>query len=152
MISKSLIRRNSGQSIVEALVALGLISIIGLTFAGGMVSLRKTSKASLMASATDRQVNDIAENIKAGVQDYQVNFNYDQTKIDDYLPVDNLPMLWDVGRVAERGNCETCKGSYGYIIQPYEIYRGLYLVTLRMTHESWLPDKFRDYTFVVSAK
>ncbi|WP_413587400.1 type IV pilus modification PilV family protein [Bdellovibrio sp. HCB274] len=152
MMKIHLLGNRNGQTIVEALVALGLISVIGLTFAGGMVSLRNTSKASLMASATDRQVSDIAENIKAGVQEYQVNFNYDQTKIDDYLPVDKLPMLWDVGRVAERGSCDTCKGSYGYIIQPYEVYRGLYLVTLRMTHESWAPDKFRDYTFVVSAK
>ncbi|MEK2690514.1 type IV pilus modification PilV family protein [Bdellovibrio sp. GT3] len=152
MIKKNKFGGIQGQTIVEALVALGLISVIGLTFAGGMVSLRNTSKASLMASATDRQVSDIAENIKAGVQDYQVNFNYDQTKIDDFLPPENLPMLWDVGMVAERGNCDKCRGSYGYIIQPYEIYRGLYLVTLRMTHSSWAPEKFRDYTFVVSAK
>ncbi|WP_413587404.1 type IV pilus modification PilV family protein [Bdellovibrio sp. HCB274] len=152
MMKKTNIQNNHGQTIIEALVALGLISVIGLTFAGGMSNLYKTSQASLMAGSTDRQVNDIAENIKAGVQDYQVNFNYDQTKIDDFLPPDNLPMLWDVGRVAERGNCDTCQGSYGYIIQPYELYRGLYLVTLRMTHKSWKSEKFRDYTFVVSAK
>ncbi|WP_413578453.1 hypothetical protein ACLVWU_07935 [Bdellovibrio sp. HCB290] len=152
MIKESKYTNNHGQTIIEALVALGLISVIGLTFAGGMANLYKTSQSSLMAGSTDRQVSDIAENIKAGVQDYQVNFNYDQTKIDDFLPPDKLPMLWDIGRVAERGNCDTCQGSYGYIIQPYELYRGLYLVTLRMTHKSWAPEKFRDYTFVVSAK
>ncbi|UYL08332.1 hypothetical protein B9G69_014920 [Bdellovibrio sp. SKB1291214] len=152
MIKKLLIANKKGQGIIESLVALGLISVIGMTFAGGLISLRNTSKKSVMASATDRQIADIAENIKAGVQDYQVNFDYDQQKIDDYLPINNLPMLWDVGMVASKGECPRCEGTYGYIIQPYEKYRGLYLVTLRMTHKSWLPEKFRDYNFVVSAK
>jgi hypothetical protein len=152
MMKRSLLKQSKGQSIVESLVALGLISVIGMTFASGLISLRNTSKKSLMSSSTDRQIADIAENIKSGVQDYQVNFDYDQTHIDDYLPINNLPMQWDVGKVAAKGNCKTCEGTYGYIIQPYEKYRGLYLVTLRMTHKSWLPEKFRDYTFVVSAK
>ncbi|QLY26993.1 hypothetical protein [Bdellovibrio sp. KM01] len=152
MIKKSFLQQSKGQSIVEALVALGLISVIGLAFTGGLVQLRNTSKSSLLASATDRQVSDISENIKAGVQDYQVNFDYDPSQIDTYLALNNLPMQWDVGRVAAKGQCDTCQGTYGYLIQPYEKYRGLYLVTLRMTHKSWLPEKFRDYTFVVSAK
>lgn len=143
---------SKGQGIVESLVALGMITVIGMTFAGGMVQLHKTSHASLLGSATDRQIADIAENIKAGVQDYQVNFDSDPAQIDTYLALENLPMVWDVGRVAAKGQCDACGGTYGYIIQPYENYRGLYLVTLRMTHKSWLPEKFRDYNFVVSAK
>ncbi|MBO9667801.1 MAG: hypothetical protein J7501_13440 [Bdellovibrio sp.] len=149
-----MIRNSKGQTIIDSLVALGLISIVGLTFAGGMGALRNISKASLLTSTTDRQVSDISENIKAGVQNYQVNFNVNQAAADDYLKVENLPMSWDIGIVTKKGECDTCKGTYGYIIQPYEQFRGLYLVTLRMTYEDWKKNNeaYRDYKFVVSAK
>lgn len=143
----------NGQTIIESLVALGLIAFVGLIFFGGLAQLRKTSADSLMDSATDRQIADIAENIKAGVQKYQVNFNLDKTAVEHYLKVENLPMVWDIGIVAEKGQCDRCQGSYGYVIQPYDKYRGLYLVTLRLAHKGWPPEEpYRDYNFVVSAK
>jgi hypothetical protein len=143
----------NGQTIVESLVALGLITFVGLVFFGGLVQLRKTTNDSLLDSATDRQIADIAENIKAGVQKYQVNFNLDKAAVENLLKVENLPMAWDVGVVAEKSQCGRCQGTYGYVIQPYDKYRGLYLVTLRLSHKSWLPNEtYRDYNFVVSAK
>ncbi|QDK45293.1 hypothetical protein DOM22_09075 [Bdellovibrio sp. ZAP7] len=142
-----------GQTIVESLVALGLISFIGLIFFGGLVQLRKTTSDSLLDSATDRQIADIAENIKAGVQKYQVNFNLDKAALETLLKPENLPMVWDVGVVAEKGQCDRCQGTYGYVIQPFDKYRGLYMVTLRLSHKSWLPhETYRDYNFIVSAK
>jgi hypothetical protein len=154
MMSWKALNNTKGQTIVESLVALGLISIVGLTFAGGMGALRNISKASLLTSSTDRQVSDISENIKAGVQNYQVNFNFSQAAAEEYLKVENLPMSWDIGVTAKKGECTTCKGTYGYIIQPFEQFRGLYLVTLRMTYEDWKKNNeaYRDYKFVVSAK
>lgn len=147
------IRNNQGQTIVEALVGLGLVTIVGFAFIGGIVSLRNTTKASVNVSATERQVNDIAENIKAGVENYQVNFNYEQG-IEAALNPATLPMAWDSGVVADFKDCENCAGRFGYVIQPLEQFRGLYQVTLRMTHKTWASkgERFRDYTFVVSAK
>lgn len=145
---------NKGQSIIEVLVGLGMISAIGFTFVGGMMSLRNTTKGTLVTSSTEKQVSDIAENIKAGVENYQVNFRYDEGT-STVLAVDNLPMAWDNGKVAPRSkDTAGWQGTYGYTIQPYEAYRGLYKVTLRMTHKSWIEkgDKYRDYIFVVSAK
>lgn len=146
-------QNQKGQTIVEALIGLGLISMVGLTFVGGMVSLRNTTKNTLVMSSTDKQVNDIAENIKSGVENYQVNFNSEKS-VSEILNPDSLPMAWDNGKVALRSECKTCAGTYGYVIQPYPEYRGLYKVTLRVTHKSWIEkgEAFKDYHFVVSAK
>lgn len=146
-------QNNKGQSIVEVLVGLGLISIIGFAFSGGMVQLRNTTKDSVVLSATDRQVSDIAENIKSGVENYQVNYNYGVTA-GSLLDLSSLPMAWDNGIVAARTDCPKCAGTYGYVIQPVDSYRGLYQVTLRMTHKAWAAkgEQYRDYVFVVSAK
>ncbi|WII71579.1 hypothetical protein QJS83_14005 [Bdellovibrio sp. 22V] len=144
------IGNNKGQTIIEALVGLGLITIVGFAFTGGMVQLRKTTAKTVNFSSTEKQVNDIAENIKAGVENYQINFNYKDEGTSNALALENLPMAWDVGKVLPRSECKECAGTYGYTIQPYGDYRGLYKVTLRMTHKTWSEPK--DYIFVVSAK
>lgn len=155
---QSLVNNQKGQTIVESLVGLGLISVIGLAFSGGMVALRNATKTSVVMSSTERQINDIAENIKAGVENYQVNYNFDTagttTNLDKALDYQNLPMAWDNEITTSRDNCPKCAGTYGYIIQPLEAYRGLFQVTLRLTHKDWAAhgEKYRDYTFVVSAK
>lgn len=142
-----------GFMMMEILLALGLISLVSFSFIGGMVSLKGTSRESLILSASERQVDDIAENIKAGIENYQVNFNYKDGRA-TALTLEELPMAWDIGVLTTREDCPACAGSYGYIIQPLEKFRGLYQVTLRMTHASWEAkgEKYRDYIFVVSAK
>lgn len=144
---------NQGTTIVEAMVGFGLVAAMGAAFVGGMVALRNTTRDTVLMSESERQVNDIAENIKAGVESYQVNFNYD-LNANEALEVAKLPMAWDSGVVAPKKMCQECAGTYGYIIQPYEDYRGLYKVTLRMTHRTWISkgEPFRDYNFIVSAK
>lgn len=153
MKPKSFVGNNKGQTIVEALVGFGLITMVGFTFVGGMVSLRNTTKQTVILSATDKQVNDIAENIKSGVENYQVNFDSSKST-SELLNPKNLPMAWDNGKVALRDECPTCAGTYGFVIQPNETYKGLYQVTLRVTHKSWIEkgEAYRDYSFVVSAK
>ncbi|MNL18365.1 hypothetical protein D3C87_1395080 [compost metagenome] len=145
-----MIRNNRGQSILESLVGLGLIVVVGFAFVGGIVALRKTTKGTVTLSATERQISDIAENIKAGVENYQINYNY-RADIDQLLNYKALPMSWDIGVAVPRAQCTECQGTFGYVIVPYEKFRGLYKVTLRMTHKSWL-EPYRDYVFVVSAK
>lgn len=152
------INNQKGQTIIEALVGLGLISIVGFAFTSGMVALRNATKSSVTLSATERQISDIAENIKAGVENYQVNYNYDDPgslkNVNDVLDLKKLPMAWDANMVTTREQCADCAGTYGYLIQPLKEYRGLYQVTLRMTHKDWIArgEDFRDYNFVVSAK
>ncbi len=152
-LTMSRLKNNRGQTIVESLVGLGLLAIVGFAFTGGMVALRNTTKGSVVLSSTERQINDIAENIKAGVENYQVNFDY-ASGPNTALNVATLPMAWDNGIIVPRAQCPNCAGTYGFVIQPLEQFRGLYRVTLRMTHKSWIQagEPFRDYSFVVSAK
>lgn len=151
-LNRRLLNRQ-GQTLVEVLVGFGLITVVGAAFTAGMVSLRNTTRDTVVLSSADRQIADIAENIKAGVENYQVDFNYEDGT-STALAVDNLPMAWDVGISVPKDECEDCAGRYGYTIQPYEAFRGLYKVTLRMTHRTWQAkdEPYRDYVFVVSAK
>ncbi|MGZ3771289.1 MAG: hypothetical protein ACXVCP_14775 [Bdellovibrio sp.] len=144
-------KNRAGQSILETIIAAALISVVGLAFVGGIIAMRKTTKTTVILSSTEKQIADIAENIKSGVENYQVNFDYSDDSLAEVLDPDKLPMAWDNGVSVPRKDCDSCAGTFGYTIQPYESFRGLYKVTLRMTHKSW-SEKYRDYIFVVSAK
>lgn len=142
-----------GYTFIEILLSMGLLSIVTFSFMGGIVSLKGNTRESMVLSSSERQVDDIAENIKASVENYQVNFDYKNGKSNS-LNLESLPMAWDVGVLSTKVECPDCAGTYGYVIQPMEQFRGLYQVTLRMTHKSWAAkgEKYRDYVFVVSAK
>ena len=76
---------------------------------------------------------------------------YNVQNVEQALAVGTLPMAWDIGIATGKAKCAQCAGRYGFVIQPYSAYPGLYIVTLRMTHASWKVP-YRDYEFVVSVK
>lgn len=142
---------SAGFTIVEALVALVLLVAGTFALLGGFSALSKVSKTTDVTSNFDKQINEISSNIKAGIENYQVNFNYKDGSDQDLLPVDKLPMVWDVGVAGTKEECPWCKGTYGYTIRPLESMRGLYSVQIRFTHKSW-GNATRDVAFVVSVK
>jgi type II secretory pathway pseudopilin PulG len=150
MISRKLFS-NKGLTIVELLVATAIIGFALVSFIGGFIALKNISHRTSVTSTFDKQINEICGNIKAGIETYQVNFNYKDSTSSDQLPVDKLPMAWDVDVVSTKKDCPWCQGTYGYTIQPLEAMRGLYAVQVRFTHKSW-GENTRDFSFVVSVK
>lgn len=143
--------RNAGFTTMENLVAISIALVVGLAMVGGLVSYRKLSQNVILMSSTDKEVNDIGENIRANMESFQINYNFSAADKEKYLALSSLPMAWDVGISMPTEQCSDCAGRYGYIIQPFEEFRGLYVVTLRMTHKNW-EEPFREFQFVVSAK
>ena len=61
-------------------------------------------------------------------------------------------MAWDLGVNLPVSQCPNCRGKYGFVIQPLDMFRGLYTVTLRFTYQDWGNGVYKDYIFLVSAK
>jgi len=148
---RSVLQSNKGLTIVELLVATGILGFALVSFIGGFIALKNISQRTSVTSTFDKQINEICGNIKAGIETYQINFNYKDNTSSDQLPVDQLPMAWDVDVVSTKNDCPWCQGAYGYTIQPLETMRGLYAVQVRFTHKTWGANT-RDFTFVVSVK
>jgi len=140
-----------GYSFVEVLLALGLLALMSYFVSEGLDQMRGLSNDTLTLSANERQITTIADNIRTGLDSYQVNFAHSAEAREVALDEKSLPMAWDLGVTAPVAECKVCKGRYGYTVQILEQYRGLYLVTLRVKHEDWT-EPFRDYQFVVTAK
>lgn len=159
---KQILRNQKGLSILEVLIGFAMIALVGSFFVSGMVGLRKVAKDSGTKNSIYKQINDVIESIRPNVKMYQVNYFTSDEERERALAVDKLPMAWGNGVIADKKDCAACPGRYGFVIQAYPNMRGLYLVTLRMTHKDWMTDdsngagkavaNFVDYQFVVNAQ
>jgi prepilin-type N-terminal cleavage/methylation domain-containing protein len=155
MKRQRLIAQQNGFSLIETMIAAGLLSIFVTASTLIYMSIQKTTSTAQRNSVADIEVNNILDNIRTSVQNYQLNFDQSATN-DNTLPVASLPMAWDVGTVTTAALCPNCKGRYGFYIQPMMganglSFPGLNTVHVRISNTDW-PQKYQDYQFTVSVK
>lgn len=151
-----LLKNQAGVTMLEIVFALGILTVGTYIVVKGVDNMQDMTRDTRNMSSTERQIAMIVDNIRTSLGQYQINFTYDKKSRDEELELAKLPMEWDAG--TERPLSEDCKtknqcmgGRYGFVVQPIEQYRGLYMITLRMTHTSW-PEKYRDYEFLVTVQ
>ncbi|MBX2993918.1 MAG: type II secretion system protein [Bdellovibrionaceae bacterium] len=154
-MKNSNLKSQSGFSIVETIVAaaIGIIVISGLIT--GAYYIRKMSSTVQIRSTEEKQIAQVIENIRSSIETYQITYNDDDATPEDTreaaLKIENLPMAWSADVITTAQECKNCPGRFGFVIQPFERMRGLYLVTLRLTHIEW-SEGSKDYQFVVSVR
>lgn len=155
------LNNQSGFSIVEALLGLAMIGLVGSFFIEGFLSMKKLSVQSGTKNALYKQINDVIENVRPNIRMYQINYSSKENEKDEALALNKLQMAWGNGFISKAKKCSNCPGRFGYIIQSYPGMKGLYLVTIRMSHKDWAQDKnvtdpsqygYFDYQFVVNAQ
>jgi cytoskeletal protein RodZ len=140
-----------GYSLMEALLAIALISLMGTILATGLVQYRKIVGRSQMNHSVDQELSDIVENIRPNLSLYQINFNATAQARETALNQRDLPMAWAPGQITTAAACPGCPGRFGFVIQPFPDQTGLYVLTLRMTNTEW-HEPYRDYSFLVTTK
>lgn len=157
---------NRGLSILEALLGLAMLTLVGSFFISGMMGMKKVAKDTGTKNSLYKQINDVIENIRPNVRMYQINYISTDDERDRALAVDKLPMAWGNGSISTAEKCPACPGRYGFVIQAYPQMKGLYLVTVRMSHKDWaqgtptadgVPTSvgaygYIDYQFVVNSQ
>lgn len=146
----SRLRGQGGFAIIENLVSLVIILMATGALMSAIMVYRRVAHSVETQSSQEKQVLQIIENVRTGLENYQISFAVGDAERDRLLASSKLPMAWDAEIVTAKENCPGCPGRFGYVVQPFEGMRGLYLVTMRMTHKDW--DIPKDYEFVVSAK
>lgn len=146
------LKNQGGSAILEGLIGAAMAIIIIFVSISSVNQINKLAMKVSVGDTSNKQVAEIAESIRTNLKSYQVDYNfYSAINIEAALNPDTLPMAWDTKTNSLVLDCTNCRGRYGFIIQPYEKFRGLYMVTLRVKHEDWGPG-FRTHQFVVSAK
>ncbi len=160
------LKNQKGMSIIEVLLGLAMITLVGSFFISGILNMKKIATDSGTKNSLYKQINDVIENIRPNVRMYQVNYTTTDKEREEALQVSKLPMAWGNGMMSTAAECSGCPGRYGYVIQAYPGFKGLYIVTLRMAHKDWAQGKgeegleagkagvygYVDYQFVVNAQ
>lgn len=147
-------RNENGSILIDILLAMSVIGVVAYTSASGLSQIELAMNSISTKQSLGTEVNELVESIRNNLESYQINYNFipDGTSVykNAELDLQNLPMAWDSGIQAPIDQCTTCRGRFGYSIQPYERFRGLYIVTIAVTHTEWPnPKKFQ---FVVTTK
>ena len=143
-------RNSRGFSLIEALIALGMVSFIACALGLGLFEYKKIIKKSQSNHVIEKQIKEIVENIRPNINLYQINYDSSKDALDRALDVNKLPMAWGPGKSVMAKDCASCPGRFGFTVQPFPNWPGLYILTLRMTHTDW--SSYRDYTFLVTTK
>jgi hypothetical protein len=149
-----LIKNDSGFSIIEAVVALGIIGIGAYGLLEGLDSITssktKVDESIGLEIILAAVVDEVRSNITREKVDFKAHENFlSLTNIDDVK--DSLKMGWNKNGI--QVDCINCAGKFGYVVSPYKVgtllYRGLFEVSIRVTHDKLFPNRFKQYRFIV---
>jgi prepilin-type N-terminal cleavage/methylation domain-containing protein len=145
-------RKNSGFTLVEILVGVSILGGAILAFVGSSNFLSKKNKDTQESIVISNYVNGLYNSIQSNLDLYQVTYDskefYGTTSPKDLQ--DKLPIAWNSTMMVDKADCPLCPGRLGYIIEPVNGYRGLFKLTIRVTHPKIVG--FKDYTMILIGK
>lgn len=143
---------NKGFSFVELMVAVSIFGTFVVIYIGITKNFYLNNKNVLETTVVNNYVNGIYNNIQSNIELYQVS--YDSTSFINMTSAaalkQNLPLAWDSQKLSSVSSCPACPGRMGFIIAPIPSYRGLYKLTIRVTHPK-IPG-FKDYIMLLVGK
>ncbi len=146
------INSNRGFTILESLVGIGLLGILLSISISSVQQVKKISQSTNVSESSDKQILQIIENVRSSMNSFKATYDYyDEAKAESLLADDKLAMAWDTNTNTTVEKCPTCNGRYGYVLQPYEKFRGLFILTLKINHKNWAGGP-KTYKFLVTAK
>ena len=145
-------KNKNGFSFIEVIVASGVLAVVIYIFGSGSTFLSGRNKDLEELLIMERHVNSLYENIQSNIDIYQITYdpksfndNSDPRTLSKYLP-----LVWDMNVLTSIESCPDCPGRMGFIIVPLNGYRGLYKLTIRVTHPN-VPD-FKDFFYLINGK
>lgn len=153
----SFIRNNKGFSLMEALVASGLFTMLAVGTYFGVEQIGKMSERASSVNTLNNRVFEIMENLRMTINQQIIYFPSDsdnetsyQNSIDALLDSnDDLPMGWSLQTEAPVAQCTGCAGRYGYVISQIPGSGNFYKVKIKFTHNDW-GNLNRTYEFLVT--
>lgn len=131
-----MLKQQNGNSIIEILAASAIV-IFALTASTSYILQLKTRTQRLLSSRSQSiQIEKAVQLILSDPKLLKVNFDSSEAATCEALNNSDLPLAWDNNNTYTLADCPGCKGRLGYVIQPFPLQsiRGVYLVTIRLTH------------------
>lgn len=152
---KTLIRSQKGLGMVEVLMGFALAGV-GAFIILNAVDFLGEKKAIVDKSATmENLMTGLMESVRSNIAMEKVDFqSEDFLNHTTYEAVENsLKLCWVNDGIIPVEEYPGCPGKLGYVVAPMKAgnmeFRGLYKVTVRLTHKELFPGQFKQYDFIV---
>ncbi|MCB0377268.1 MAG: prepilin-type N-terminal cleavage/methylation domain-containing protein [Bdellovibrionales bacterium] len=145
---------NRGSSLIEAVVAMAIISIIIVVMAQVLISMESTMQRILSKNYNEKVAVNLINSIRNNPKVFQAHFkNYPENVKEAMLKKERMPLAWDRDGIYEVDQCLKCPGRAGFIIEPIATTPGLLKLTLRVYEiETDSLNSHRDYHMIFGAR
>lgn len=134
------------------MIGISMLSTVMYMSLQSVDMVRSSIKTVSSGYSADKLVASIVENARGNLESFRINYEYyDSTKIETLLADDKLTNAWDINTDDASGNCQSCDGRYGFVVQPLEELRGMYVLSIRVIHKKW-GSRDKKYKFILSAR
>ncbi len=145
-----------GIGLLETIIAFAIIGIGTFLILQGLDQFDSSKSRVNKSINLESTLSSIVESVKANIVLEKVDFQADTTFLhhSSYNDVKNsLKLCWlNEGLIPNDGSSQ-CTGRLGYVVTPLKVgnltLRGLYKVTVRLTHDELFPGSFKQYEFIV---
>lgn len=145
----------SGLSIVEVLVAIGILAINMMALTTFWINTKTIIERAKTVGQRETLSTTIVQDIKAQVEGYQIFFDNSPAVESEALQIENLSMRWNGLSTVDKELCLNCKGKLGFLIQPYGLpgddvtYRGMFRAVIKYQHDDLEQiGKTKEFLFV----
>lgn len=144
---------NKGMTIIESVVAAGLLVVVTFGIASGISQLFKIENQTTSTVNEQQIVAMVVEGIRSDSAMFQKNMN--NLNPDDVMTIDKLPLGFVGNSLIKRDECPPtgCSAYVGFMIQPKNGYPGIFQGTVRIIVPA--TDKSKEipsnYTFLTIA-
>lgn len=158
---KQLLKNNFGFGILEIMVSAGLVGVGLYVVMSGVDFLSDNKTAVDKNIEMEQMISGIVENVRSNIIMEKVDFAVDPTTKENLFLLnstpqavkDSLKLRWTKEGIIPADQCPDCPGRIGYVVLPYKsgsiTMRGIYKVTIRMTHDQMFPNQFKQFDFIV---
>jgi hypothetical protein len=158
---KKMMNNNRGFGLMEIMVSAGLVGVGLYVVMSGVDFLSDNKTAVDKNIEMEQMISGIVENVRSNIVMEKVDFAVDPTTKENVFLLnstpqavrDSLKLRWTKEGITSAENCQDCPGRIGYVVTPYKsgslTLRGLYKVTVRMTHDKMFPNEFKQFEFIV---
>jgi prepilin-type N-terminal cleavage/methylation domain-containing protein len=144
------LKNQAGFTFMEVMATAAILGVVSYSFIGSNKFLSQSNKDINSKLSVERAALSLYRSIQTNTGAFQVTNRpadfYKMINVNELY--DTLPIAWNETGVYDVSECPHCLGRMGYALAPMLQYRGLYTLTIRITHKK-LIDGFKDYIFVI---
>lgn len=153
---KKILKNQRGFGLLETMIGFAIMGI------GTFLILQGLDMFDNSKSRVDKSINlestlsAVLESVKSNIVLEKIDFKSEENFFNNttYQDVkESLKLCWVKDGIITVDNYPNCPGRIGYVVAPLKVgtltLRGLFKVTVRITHDELFPGSFKQYEFIV---